>query len=261
MFGRTLVVLLVVVGLTAAPASAKRGPINTKVTVGGKAASAPDHGRGRRVDLPEGPQRHEGHGEVPGRCDGAGHARQRRAGDQLSSPKTRKGLLAGVQLQPEGLDLLKPATVRFTRRAKGAKADPAVSSAPRAPAATSTACHRRCAPRGRARRAASRPRGARSCPSAHFSTVDAFDWSTATVADLDAILYPELGVDRLSQEITKLLKDPKTTEQDLLDVYEREYKRFIDPLLKVASRAPAHQLLGRRPSAARSSPRESRCRP
>ena len=69
----------------------------------------------------------------------------------------------------------------------------------------------------------------------HFSTVDAFDWSTATVADLDAILYPELGVDRLSQEIAKLLKDPKTTEQDLLDVYEREYKRFIDPLLKVAS--------------------------
>ena len=40
---------------------------------------------------------------------------------RLSSRKTRKGLLAGVQLQPEGLDLLKPATVRFTRRGKGAK--------------------------------------------------------------------------------------------------------------------------------------------
>ena len=69
----------------------------------------------------------------------------------------------------------------------------------------------------------------------HFSTVDAFDWSTATVADLDAILYPELGVDRLSQEIAKLLKDRNTTEQDLRDVYEREYKRFIESLSRWAS--------------------------
>ena len=87
--------------------------------------------------------------------------------------------------------------------------------------------------KGKARRFA--PTGRPVVTITHFSTVDAFDWSNATVADLDAILYPELGVDRLSQEISKLLKDPKTTEQDLLDVYERECKRFIDPLVKVAS--------------------------
>ena len=78
----------------------------------------------------------------------------------------------------------------------------------------------------------------------HFSTVDAFDWSNATVADLDAILYPELGVDRLSQEISKLLKDPKTTEQDLLDVYERECQALHRSAREGGLLAPAHQLLG-----------------
>ena len=149
-----------------------------------------------------------------------------------------------MQLQPEGLDLLKPATVRFTRRGKGAKGTRIVFVGTKG---TGRDLYRLPPPvrskgNGKARRFA--PTGRPVVTINHFSTVDAFDWSTATVADLDAILYPELGVDRLSQEIAKLLKDRKTTEQDLRDVYEREYKRFIDPLLKVASARLKHQLLG-----------------
>src|SRR4051794_35835196 len=40
---------------------------------------------------------------------------------RLASRYTRKGMLAGVQLQPEGLQHLKPATVRFARRGKAKK--------------------------------------------------------------------------------------------------------------------------------------------
>ena len=154
---------------------------------------------------------------------------------KLTSRKTRKGLLAGVQLQPEGLDLLKPATVRFTRRGKGAKGTRIVFVGTRG---TGRDLYRLPPPvrsKGHGKTRRFTPTGRPVVTITHFSTVDAFDWSTATVADLDAILYPELGVDRLSQEIARLLKDPKTTEQDLVDAYEREYKRFIDPLLKVAS--------------------------
>ena len=162
MFGRTLVVLLVAIGLTAAPASAKRGPINTKVTVAGKRASAQiTAAAGGSITL-----KARNGTKVTVRFPAGAMARDTLVSaalvTKLSSRKTRKGLLAGGQPQPEGLDLLKPATVRFTRRGGERRGPGSSSSAPRAPAATSTACHRRCAPRGRARRAASRPRGARS---------------------------------------------------------------------------------------------------
>lgn len=235
MFGRTLVVLLVVIGLTAAPASAKRGPINTKVTVGGKAASAQitvagggsislkaSNGTKVTVRFPAGAM------EQDTLVSAA-------LVTKLSSPKTRKGLLTGVQLKPEGLDLLKPATVRFTRRGKGAKRTRLVFVGTKG---TGRDLYRLPPPmrsKGHGKTRRFTPTGRPVVSITHFSTVDAFDWSTATVADLDAILYPELGVDRLSQEIAKLLKDPRTTEQDLREAYEREYKRFIDPLLKVAS--------------------------
>ncbi len=235
MFGRTLVVLLVATGLTAAPASAKRGPINTKVTVAGKTASAQiTVAAGGSISL-----KARNGTKVTVRFP-AGAMEQdtlvsAKLVTKLSSRKTRKGLLAGVQLQPEGLDLLKPATVRFTRHGQGAKGTRIVFVGTKG---TGRDLYRLPPPvrskgHGKARRFA--PTGRPVVTINHFSTVDAFDWSTATVADLDAILYPELGVDRLSQEIAKLLKDRNTTEQDLLDVYEREYKRFIDPLLKVAS--------------------------
>ncbi len=235
MFGRTLVVLLVAVGLTAAPASAKRGPINTKVTVAGKRASAQiTAAAGGSISL-----KARNGTKVTVRFPAGAMAQDTLVSaalvTKLSSRKTRKGLLAGVQLQPEGLDLLKPATVRFARRGKGAKGTRLVFVGTKG---TGRDLYRLPPPvrskgKGKARRFA--PTGRPVVTITHFSTVDAFDWSNATVADLDAILYPELGVDRLSQEISKLLKDPKTTEQDLLDVYEREYKRFIDPLVKVAS--------------------------
>jgi hypothetical protein len=235
MFGRTLVVLLVAIALTAAPASAKRGPIDTKVTVAGKAASAQiTVAGGGSISL-----KARNGTKVTVRFPAGAMEQDTLVSaalvTKLSSRKTRKGLLTGVQLQPEGLDLLKPATVRFTRRGKGAKGTRLVFVGTkgggrdlyRLPPPMRSKGH------GKTRRFT--PTGRSVVSITHFSTVDAFDWSTATVADLDAILYPELGVDRLSQEIAKLLKDRRTTEQDLIDAYAREYKRFIDPLLKVAS--------------------------
>jgi hypothetical protein len=237
MFGRTLVVLATAIALAAAPASAsaKRGPIDAKITVrkgavdavitaaaGGTISLKAANGTRVTVTFPPGAMAE----------DRSVHAA---LVTKLASRKLPKGLLTGVQLGPEGLDLLKPATVRFTRRGKGAKGTRLVFVGTegnghdlyRLPPPVRSKGH------GRTRRFA--PTGRPVVTITHFSTVDAVDWSNATLADIDAILYPELGVHRLSQEIAKLLKDRRTTEQDLRDAYEREYKRFVDPLLKVAS--------------------------
>ncbi len=235
MLARTLVVLLLAVGLMAAPASAKRGPINAKVTVAGRAVSAQitvaaggsislkaRNGTRITVRFPAGAMEQDTLvSAVPV--------------TRLASRSTRKGLLAGVALKPEGLDLLKPATVRFTRRGSGAKGTRLVFVGTRGGGRDLYRLPPPVRSRGHGRTRRFTPTGRPAVAITHFSTVDAFDWSKATVADLDAILYPELGVDRLSQEIAKLLKDPSTTEQDLIDAYEREYQRFIDPLLKVAT--------------------------
>ena len=91
MLGRALVVLLVATGLTAAPASAKRGPINTKVTVAGKAASAQiTVAAGGSISL-KARDGYPGDGALPRRRDGAGHARQREAGDQALQRRPARG--------------------------------------------------------------------------------------------------------------------------------------------------------------------------
>lgn len=154
---------------------------------------------------------------------------------RLASRITGKGLLTGVQLQPEGLVLLKPATVRFSRRGVAPRGTRLVFVGSQG---NGRDLYRLPPPvrskgRGTARRYV--PTGRPVVSITHFSTVDAFDWSNATVEDIDAILYPELGVHRLSQELSKLFNDPNTTDHDLQEAYDREYKRFIEPLLKVAS--------------------------
>ncbi len=153
---------------------------------------------------------------------------------RLASGPTRKGLLAGVQLQPEGLVLLKPATVSFARRGKAPKRTRLVFVGSQGDGRDLHLLPPPVRAKGRGKQRRFVPTGRPVVSITHFSTVDALDWSNATMADINAILYPELGVHRLSQELSKLLLDKDATEQDLIDAYERERKRFIDPLVQLS---------------------------
>src|SRR3954467_528548 len=114
------------------------------------------------------------------------------------------GFVAGVQLAPEGLELLKPGSVEFrprrglkpTRRyflgSQGKGGDvhlmpPAFRKIGRG--------------RGAKLRVVSDPR----VPILHFSTVEGFDWSKVNLRDLDALRYPQSEIDRISPELALLL--------------------------------------------------------
>ena len=169
---------------------------------------------------------------------------------KLSSSEARRGLLS-VQLSRRP----RPAQAgdRATARHGEGRTDRLVFVGSRARTRTSTACHRPHALQGARPEHAVSATGRPSCPSPTFH-VDAFDWSTAAVADLDAILYRARRGSPLPGD-RRAAQGPPTTNR-VRDVYEREYKRFIDPLLKVV-RTPAPSC-SVRPSAARSSPRGSR---
>jgi len=68
----------------------------------------------------------------------------------------------------------------------------------------------------------------------HFSTVDAFDWSKATVEEINAINRPELGIHALSQEIGRLLSERPPDWYEIEKAFERAQKRLIAPMLSQA---------------------------
>ena len=126
---------------------------------------------------------------------------------KLKSRITRKGFLAGVQLAPEGLRLHAPATVRVARRGRAPKGT-------RLSFLGSLGSGRdlyRVPPDGKVRGRRFRASGKPVATIQHFSTVDAFDWSTATLDDINAILYPGIGINRMSQAMSRVLTDPDAT--------------------------------------------------
>ncbi len=153
---------------------------------------------------------------------------------RLSSRTLRPGLVSGIQLQPEGLRLRRPAVVRFTRRGRPRRgtrmvfvgSDGAGRDVHRVPPPF------RLVGRGRQRRIVI-TRGPIVSIS-HFSTTEGFDWSAATVSEIDAISRPQQGEALLEQQVTKLLQ-AKATPQEILDVLDHARVHFIEPLLAVSS--------------------------
>jgi hypothetical protein len=149
---------------------------------------------------------------------------------RLASRALPSGLLAGVQFGPEGLVLSKPATVRFarTRKAPGRTRLTFVGSQGtgrdvyRLPPATRTV--------GQGKRRRLVATGAPTVSISHFSTVNGFDWGTATIAQIDAINRPAIGIDALSQEISRLLAEHASLAE-LSAVFDRYRTTFLEPLL------------------------------
>ena len=156
------------------------------------------------------------------------------------------GFVAGVQLAPEGLELLKPGSVEFrprkglrpTRRyflgSQGSGSDvhlmpPAFRKIGRGPNAKL--------------RVVSKP----IVPIMHFSTVEGFDWSTTNLRDLDAIRYPTYGIDIVAQNIAAVLGVERQKQllgfgtEALLSEFalamDRARDRVIKPRLAVATGA------------------------
>jgi hypothetical protein len=214
-----------------AAAKRKRGPVNATVTVDrGRAASVtltPSAGATLAVKARNGaritisfPQ-----GSVAATTKVTATPLRK-----LKSRITRKGLVAGVQLAPEGLNLLRPATVRVARRGRAPKGT-------KLSFLGSFGSGRdlyRVPPDGRVRGRRFKASGRPVATITHFSTIDAFDWSKATLQDLNALLYPAVGIHRMSQEISRLLSDPNATLAEIQEAVERERKRFIDPLTQQA---------------------------
>lgn len=236
MRGRRCAVIVVLLALGAsapgeAVAKRKRGPVDGKVTLdrgraksatispvtGGSVAVRARNGTRITISFPR--------GAVASTTRVTATPLKR-----LRSRITRKGFVAGVQMAPEGLQLLEPAVVRVARRGRAPKGT-------KLSFVGSLGSGRdlyRVPPDGRVRGRRFRPSGKPVASIMHFSTVDAFDWGKATLADINAILYPAIGVNRMSQELSKVLTDPDATVADILDAYERERKRFIDPLMQQA---------------------------
>jgi hypothetical protein len=153
---------------------------------------------------------------------------------KLAGKATSSGLLAGVQLQPEGLQLIQPATVRFAGRKPGkGKRLVFVGSQ-----GTGKDVYRLPPPvriRGTGRKSRYTLTGAPVVSILHFSTVEAFTWSNATTAELDAINRPAAEINRLSQEASELMRPPVRWDE-LNDAFERARKRLVEPALQLASK-------------------------
>jgi hypothetical protein len=154
---------------------------------------------------------------------------------ELASRYTRRGLLAGVQLEPEGLQLVRPAKVRFARRGKAPKGTGMVFVGSLGDGADLYRLPPPTRIRGKGTKAVVVPVEGSVVPIDHFSTVEAFDWSTAKVAELDAINRPALGLHQLSQDIAELLAEkPAPDPKKLAKMMERHRQRFIVPLIEAA---------------------------
>jgi hypothetical protein len=115
------------------------------------------------------------------------------------------GFVVGVQLAPEGLELLKPGSVEFRARKRlrptrryflGSQGDG--SDVHLVPPAFRKV--------GRGRKAKLRVVSKPVVPILHFSTVEGFDWSKTNLRDLDDIRYPQSPIDQAAQDIAKVLE-------------------------------------------------------
>ena len=156
------------------------------------------------------------------------------------------GFVVGVQLAPDGLELLKPGSVEFrapkrlrpTRRyflgSQGNGSD--VHLVP--PAFRKV---------GQGRKAKLRVVSKPIVPILHFSTVEGFDWSKTNLRDLDDIRYPQSPIDQAAQDIAKVLELDRQRQmvglEALVDlstvstVVARFRDRVIKPRLEVVTAA------------------------
>jgi hypothetical protein len=229
-----LLALAPVLGVSAAQA-ARRGPINARLAVnahgsvsatitvakGGRLTVRAAHGTRITVTFPKG-------------AVYADTLVTATPVTKLASAKLHGGLLAGVQLRPEGLQLHTPATVRFARHARAPRGTTMtfvgslgngrdVYRLPPAVRTVGRGAHRRVVPITSA-----------SVSIMHFSTTEAFDWSNATIAEIDAINLPGLGANQLAQELAQLFREHASISE-VLDVLERARVRYIEPLLTTAA--------------------------
>jgi hypothetical protein len=154
------------------------------------------------------------------------------------------GFVAGVQLAPEGLVLLKPGSVEFRPR-RGLRPTSRYFLGSQG---NGTDVHltppffRKI---GRGRKAKLRVVSKPIIPILHFSTDEAFDWSKTNLSDLDAIRYPKTGIDSVAQNIAKLLGVERQkqllgiSDEALMSefrlVLERARDRVIKPRLAVVT--------------------------
>jgi hypothetical protein len=155
------------------------------------------------------------------------------------------GFVAGVQLAPEGLVLLKPGSVEFHPR-KGLRPTRRYflgSQGNGSDVHLTPPAFRKI---GRGRKAKLRVVSKPIVPILHFSTVEAFDWSSVkSLRDFDAIRYPTYGIDIVAQDIAVLLGierqkqllgiGTELSEIDVAGVLHRARDRVIKPRLAVVT--------------------------
>lgn len=232
---RRIVLAVALLLVSTASAEAKRGPIDAKVSLdasrtssaritvagGGTLAVRARNGTKMTVSFPA--------HAVPQDTQVTATAVTK-----LASRRTRRGLLAGVQLQPEGLQLQRAAKVRFTRDSKPPKGAALVFMGSEGDGGDIY----RLPPPARLKGTGSKRHfvttGRPVVSIAHFSTVEGFDWSKATLSEINAILYPALGIHRMSQELSKILGDKDATIQDFLEAHDRVRAQFVEPVLDQA---------------------------
>ena len=110
--------------------------------------------------------------------------------------------MAGVQLAPEGLELLKPGSVEFRPR-KGLRPTRRYFLGSQGNGSDVHLVPPAFRKIGRGRKAKLRVVSKPIVPILHFSTVEGFDWSTTNLRDLDAIRYPQSAIDRVAQDIAQ----------------------------------------------------------
>jgi hypothetical protein len=155
---------------------------------------------------------------------------------KLDSPRTRKGLVAGVQLGPEGLQLGRPATVSLDRKGKAPKGTSLVAVGSEGDGSDVYRLPPPVKQKGKGRKATLVPTGEPKVFITHFSTVEFFAWGTRTIKQLDGINHPEVGIHQVHQEISEILGDKSnpTRQQDAKNRLDELREQLIDPLVQTA---------------------------
>ena len=156
------------------------------------------------------------------------------------------GFVAGVQLAPEGLKLLRPGSVEFRPR-KGLRATRRFflgSQGNGSDVYLTPPAFRKV---GRGRNAKLRVVSTPIVPILHFSTVEGFDWSKTNLGDLSDIRYPQSAIARVAHELAKQLADERQRQltgfelevrlADMEEVMARMRDHVIKPHLQVVTQA------------------------
>ncbi len=114
------------------------------------------------------------------------------------------GFVVGVQLAPEGLELLKPGSVEFRAR-KGLRPTRRYFLGSQGNGSDVHLVPPAFRKVGQGRKAKLRVVSKPIVPILHFSTVEGFDWSKTNLRDLDDIRYPQSPLDQVAQNLAKLL--------------------------------------------------------